>query len=63
MSRVIYFEIQADYINRAIQFYKNVFGWEFKQFDDVEYCLIITGPDDQRGINGGLMRRIIPNIK
>jgi uncharacterized protein len=60
MSRVIYFEIQADDINRAIQFYKKVFGWDFKQLDNIEYCLIITGPEDQRGINGGLMRRIVP---
>ena len=60
VSRVVYFEIQVDDINRAIQFYKNVFGWEFKQFGNVEYCLIITGPDDQHGINGGLMKRIVP---
>lgn len=60
MSRIIYFEIQADDINRAIQFYKKVFGSDFKQLDNMEYCLIITGPEDQRGINGGLMRRIVP---
>lgn len=29
MNRVVHFEIQADNPQRAIKFYKDVFGWEF----------------------------------
>jgi uncharacterized protein len=57
MPRVIHFEIQASKIERAIRFYSSVFGWDFKRLDGLEYCLIVTGPENQRGINGGLVKR------
>ena len=58
MSRVVHFEIPADQPERAIAFYKNVFGWEFTKWDGpMPYWLITTGPGDQPGINGGLMPR------
>jgi predicted enzyme related to lactoylglutathione lyase len=57
MPRVIHFEIQASDIERAIGFYKSVFGWEFNRLDSLEYCLIITGQENERGINGGLVKR------
>jgi predicted enzyme related to lactoylglutathione lyase len=60
MPRVIHFEIHVSDIKRAIKFYNKVFAWDFKQLDGLEYCLILTGPDNQRGINGGLMKRIVP---
>ncbi len=31
MSRVVHFEIQADQPERAVDFYKNAFGWEFNR--------------------------------
>jgi predicted enzyme related to lactoylglutathione lyase len=58
MPRVVHFEIHADNPPRAVEFYKNLFGWEFSKWDGpVEYWLIKTGPDNQRGINGGLVKR------
>ena len=58
MSRPVHFEIPADNVDRAQSFYKNVFGWQFQKWDGpMDYWLIITGPDDQPGINGGLVRR------
>ena len=58
MARVIHFEIHAENPERAIKFYKNLFGWEFKKWDGPQsYWLITTGPDSQPGINGGLVER------
>jgi predicted enzyme related to lactoylglutathione lyase len=58
MNRVIHFEIHAANPQRAISFYKNVFDWEFNNWGGSEdYWLIITGPDDKPGINGGLIKR------
>ncbi len=60
MSRVVHFEIQADDIERAKAFYAAAFGWTFEdygQFVDSAYWGIVTGPDDEPGINGGLLQR------
>jgi uncharacterized protein len=58
MSRVIHFEIHAANPTRAAKFYSDLFGWNIQKFDGpVEYWLIVTGPDDSRGINGGLVLR------
>ena len=58
MNRVVHFEIHADNTARAVEFYRNLFGWEISKWDGpVEYWLIKTGPDGQRGINGGMVKR------
>lgn len=57
MSRVMHFEIHADNPDRAIQFYSKVFGWQFQKWGEQEYWLIPTGPKDEPGIDGGLVRR------
>lgn len=58
MSRTIHFEIHAEDPDRAATFYSKLLGWEIKKWDGpMEYWLIVTGPDSQPGINGGLMRR------
>jgi len=62
MPRVVHFEINADDPERAIKFYRDVFGWEIKKWEGpIEYWLITTGPEGQPGINGGLMRREDPS--
>jgi predicted enzyme related to lactoylglutathione lyase len=58
MPRVVHFEVHADNPERAVKFYREVFGWELVKWEGPQdYWLITTGPDDEPGINGGLMRR------
>src|SRR5689334_23885529 len=63
MSRVVHFEIQADDVERAKAFYGAVFDWSFTDWGQVTgstYWGIVTGPDDELGINGGLLQRPAP---
>ena len=63
MGRVVHFEIQADDVDRAKAFYAAAFGWEFQDygaFTGSTYWGIITGSEDQPGINGGLLQRPVP---
>jgi uncharacterized protein len=61
MSRVIHFEIHADNPERAKKFYESVFGWEFTKWDGpMPYWIVKTGPDNQPGINGGMLPRRSP---
>src|SRR5437660_3446153 len=61
MPRVIHFEIHADNPERAIAFYQSVFGWQFQKWaGPMDYWLITTGSDDEKGINGGMVRRMGP---
>jgi uncharacterized protein len=58
MPRITHFEIHAEDPERAIAFYKGVFGWEFAAWaGPMPYWLITTGPDSEPGINGGLVPR------
>ena len=51
----IYFEIQADDVNRASGFYTTVFGWKFSEVKGlpIPYWHIETGS----GSGGGLLKR------
>ncbi|GAA2109326.1 VOC family protein [Microlunatus panaciterrae] len=63
MSRVLHFEIQADDVERAKAFYTAVFDWGFEDWGPITgstYWGIMTGPEDQPGINGGLQQRPAP---
>ena len=63
MSRVVHFEIQVDDVERAKAFYASVFDWSFQDYSEYTastYWGIVTGPDDQPGINGGLLPRAAP---
>ena len=58
MPRVVHFEIHAGDPERAISFYEKVFAWTFQKWEGpMPYWLVTTGPDTERGINGGLMPR------
>ena len=49
MSRPVHFEISVQDPERAVEFYKNVFGWNIQKWDGpMEYYMIHTG--------GGIMR-------
>ncbi len=73
---VVHFEIPADDPERAAKFYRELFGWEIQRWSDpakpegsgagMEYWMVRTVPSDAQGqptrpgVNGGLMRRMVP---
>ncbi len=69
MNRIVHFEIHAGDPERAAKFYREVFGWEIKKWENpgMEYFMVMTGDDSKLagadanhqwgGINGGLLRR------
>jgi predicted enzyme related to lactoylglutathione lyase len=58
MGRVIHFEINADKIDRAKQFYEKVFNWKISKWGGpMEYYLIETGKDPEPGIDGAIQKR------
>jgi len=59
MGRVIHFEIHCADLDRAERFYAGVFGWHIQRWEGgpVDYRLVTTGADDQRGIDGALVER------
>jgi predicted enzyme related to lactoylglutathione lyase len=59
-NRVIHFEIQADDVNRAKDFYEKTLGWKItqamkKEDGGMDYWMIETG--EGPGINGGMYSR------
>jgi uncharacterized protein len=63
MSRVIHFEIPADDLERAANFYRKAFGWKIEKWPGpMEYWMVATGTDGTPGINGGLMRKQAPTV-
>jgi uncharacterized protein len=61
MGRVIHFEFPADNPERAMEFYKKIFGWQFQKWEGpMEYWLVSTGAKEQPGIDGGMMPRQHP---
>ena len=58
MPRPVHFELCADDPERAAAFYGHVFGWEVKKWDgEYDYWLLLTGADNEPGINGALIHR------
>jgi uncharacterized protein len=57
MPRPVHFEIHAENPERAIKFYRELFGWEFSQWEGQPYWLIKTGEKSAPGIDGGLLPR------
>ena len=57
MARAVHFEIHASNPQTLINFYSTLFGWSFNKWEGGDYWMIHTGPDDQPGINGGLIPR------
>lgn len=60
MPRPVHFEIHAADVQRALTFYKDVFGWtseDWSAFAGSPYFGLMTGDSDQPGINGAVMER------
>ncbi|MFN8532187.1 MAG: VOC family protein [Dehalococcoidia bacterium] len=57
MGRIVHFEIPADDVGRAKQFYGNVLGWRFETWDGPEaYLMAMTG-ENEPGIDGAIVPR------
>lgn len=64
MDPIVHFEIPADNLPRAEQFYKQVFGWQIQPIPDMKYTIARTGETDEKFmlkkpgmINGGMMHK------
>jgi len=60
-NRVIHFEIHAADPQRAMDFYRSVFGWKFpKWMTTPPYWGVVTAEEggQERGINGGMLIRV-----
>lgn len=57
MPRVDYFGIDGENPESVIPFYEKVFGWVFSKTEGAEYWSIMTGKDNDYGIDGGLSKR------
>ncbi len=58
LPRVVHFEISANNVDRAIKFYRDVFGWDIKKVEGMDYWLAKTGDIEEIGINGAIMPRM-----
>jgi uncharacterized protein len=64
MRSVVHFEIPADDVARAKEFYSSIFGWQLQDMPEMDYTILRTTEVDENqmpttagAINGGLMRR------
>ena len=63
-GKVVHFEIPADDVDRAKEFYRSIFGWQLQDMPEMNYTIVqTTAVDEQQmptepgAINGGLMKR------
>ncbi len=63
MGRVTWFEVHADDVKRANEFYSKIFGWKMQQYGspEMEYYLATTGDAKTPGIDGAIMKRMGPH--
>ena len=66
MDKVVHFEIPADDMSRATEFYRAIFGWDLQDMSGqgMDYTIAMTVPVDEQqlptergAINGGMMKR------
>ena len=58
IPRLVHFELNVENVEKSIKFYENVFGWKFEKWDGpIDYWLIMTGPESEPGIDGGLAKK------
>src|SRR6185369_12346126 len=59
-NAIVHFEIPADDVRRAQQFYRKAFGWKISDPHKMDYFFVETRKAGEEGINGGLMQRKMP---
>jgi predicted enzyme related to lactoylglutathione lyase len=64
MDKIVHFEIPADEIARAKDFYGSIFGWGLDDMEGMDYTIVRTVDVDEQqmpkepgAINGGMMKR------
>jgi predicted enzyme related to lactoylglutathione lyase len=64
MDKIVHFEIPADDIARAKDFYGSIFGWGLDDMEGMDYTIVRTVDVDEQqmpkepgAINGGMMKR------
>jgi uncharacterized protein len=66
MPRPIHFDLTVDNPERAMNFYRDIFGWKFQKWSGpMEYWMVTTGNEKEPGINGGFSKRsesAMPNM-
>ncbi len=67
MDKVVHFEIPADNVERAQNFYKTVFDWKINPIPNMGYTILQTVTVDEQNmpkepgaINGGMLKRQSP---
>ena len=70
MDPVVHFEIPADNVERAQEFYNRVFGWKTQSIPEMNYTIVRTAETDEKymlkepgRINGGIMKRNVPIMR
>ncbi len=65
-GKVVHFEIPFDDDERALAFYRDIFGWDIQSMPDMGYNMVSTGPGGDTGptdpgyIGGGMLQRQDP---
>ncbi|HEU4902357.1 MAG TPA: VOC family protein [Flavisolibacter sp.] len=59
-NRVTYFEIPSANPETNRRFYEDAFGWNFRQWGAEQYWFAFTGNENERGINGAVMKEMGP---
>ena len=66
MPRPIHFDMTVDNPERAMNFYRDIFGWKFEKWSGpMKYWMVTTGNEKEPGINGGFSKRsesAMPNM-
>ena len=58
MARITHFDLAVEDPERAEHFYSHIFDWKVEKWDGpMDYWMITTGKDSERGINGGFIRK------
>src|SRR3989344_2952657 len=67
MDKVVHFEIPAEDMKRAEEFYAKVFGWQIQAMPEMNYTIVRTAETDEKfmikelgAINGGMFKRTEP---
>jgi uncharacterized protein len=64
LDKIVHFEIPADDLARAKEFYNSNFGWQLEDMEGMDYTIVRTVTVDEQqmptepgAINGGMMKR------